>query len=185
MALTPEQKSEVLRRFNLGESAAVIAKEFHTTRSAIIGVIHRLRQKDPGAVVRKGPPSKRKGVTREGASPAVPAPRIERPTLPKVTPFAPAPDMPVSDTPPVPVVPASPVVRGEPVSILDAKFLDCRYVVGNGGEYNLVMFCGVRVKPGTRYCKHHYGLVYQPMKSRTRRVFVFRKPKETKEITLG
>lgn len=181
MALTPEQKSEVLRRFNSGESATLIANDFRTTRNSIIGVIHRQRQKAPDTVVRKGPPSARLGVSRERIGPP---PRVAKPTLPKVTLFvADAPTTP--DTPPVPVVPASPVVRGEPVSILDAKFLDCRYVVGKGGEYNLAMFCGARVKLGARYCKHHYGLVYQPMRPRTRRVFVFRKPKETKEITLG
>lgn len=153
--LSPRQK-EIYKLWMKGHSGLRIAQMLGTSRSAVLGMLKRLRDwgydttreitlpvaKQKSA--KPKPPADRKPVERKAPANLV---RLQPPKNP---------------SPPPPPVVVEPKKVEKPLGI---KFVDlrphhCRYVLNNG-HASTFLFCG-KPKWKSSFCEEHYKLVYVP-----------------------
>jgi len=145
-------KDDIIRMWNEGKVSGEIARELHTTRNVVMGVVYRAQKQ--GLAVKKGPseppPPKPKAVVR------LPDKKVSKhkgvvvrkDVLGKK--IGPAP----VELPPTPEV----VVKTMPKRLLQLGAYDCRWTVKDG------YFCGAPSKSMLRpWCEEHYKLVYVPV----------------------
>lgn len=141
---TPEDDATLLRLQLEGFSAAEIGRTMHKTRNAIIGRLHRLR--DKGIGLPKQSPRKKSEELRAKAENVGPGIRLAHPVsrepwrVPKAEAFKPLPGT-------------------EPIPLIGRPAFTCAWVVeGEGAE---ALCCGQRVSVGA-YCPSHRALAYLP-----------------------
>jgi len=136
------------------------------TRNAIIGKAHRGKWGERPRIGRQG----------QGRPPKADRPKSHKQTIRK-------PPRPVErnyslgfgsrfqsevPVPPTPVIepPTPPVARM--VSLMDLKFGDCRFPLGDPRHADFG-YCGAKAAPGRSYCDWHAQLAYQPVQTRRQR----------------
>jgi hypothetical protein len=154
-------QQQILDLWMKGHSGLRIAQMLGTSRSAVLGMLKRIREWGH-STERTVPaqPKARKG--DKPAEPIVPKPRVERKAPPNLVRLA-APKRP--SPPPKPVEPAKP---DEPklIRFPNLKPHHCRYVMNNGHP-STFLFCG-KDKWKSSFCEEHYKLVYVPAPLRKR-----------------
>ena len=115
-----------------GKSATEIAKAIGgTTRSAVLGIIHRRKWAPRGVSV---------GVTQALQKPPKPARRVEAPPV----------------VPPRPPPRPQPYAGARNIDILALNLSTCRYVTDDTKW--AALYCGCEVSEGSVYCAHHKSL---------------------------
>lgn len=145
--------SRILALWNEGKTSGDIAEIMRLSRSAVMGILFRARKR--GLIERRFVPGEPKRPRTEPQKK-----RVKRLHLPPVFPI-------VNDEPPqveeVIVLREKPTENtvNEPVHFLDARYGQCRYIVGRAPD-NLVLFCGADCREGLSYCVAHHKMVYVP-----------------------
>jgi len=155
-----DQKREIVRMFNDKKSMGVIGQHFGTTRSAIAGIIKRLRNKPlPGMVIRDVNPAYVKPlVHRWGDRVLRPKPE-PKPQMVNIVQF---PE--VSQHRRVRMR----LVQDQEVCLLDLKEHHCRFPLGDPRNSDF-RFCGQnRIDTGP-YCQEHSQLAFRVPEPRLRR----------------
>lgn len=158
-----QKHARILGLWKTGATSGEIAELVKLSRSAVMGILFRARKR--GLIeMRKTDTVEKKPRTEPRRA------RVKRLVLPSV--FDPEPDAaPIFDYDATPITDnhePSPEPC-EPVHILDARFGQCRWIVGRAHD-NLVNFCGQPTKGGLSYCVAHHKMVYVPfskMKTKT------------------
>lgn len=162
---TEERLAQAEQLWRGGMSAAQISKALDAgiTRNAVIGKAYRL-----------GWSGNAKPAGKAAPEPAAAKPRkqtIRKPPRPVERHFAmgfgarfqspvPLPATPVSEPPKPPVA--------RMVSLMDLKFGDCRFPLGDPRHADFG-YCGAKALPRRSYCEWHFRLAYQPIVSRRER----------------
>ena len=140
---TPEDDATLLRLQLEGFSAAEIGRTMHKTRNAIIGRLHRLRDKGIGLPKQSPRKSEELRAKAENVGPGI---RLAHPVsrepwrVPKAEAFKPLPGT-------------------EPIPLIGRPAFTCAWVVeGEGAD---ALCCGQRVSAGA-YCASHRALAYLP-----------------------
>lgn len=173
-------KNKVLEMWNENYTGTQIANALGTTRSAVMGILHRLRNKGlikhrPRPTAEERKKQKVKGVTVAPvltATPAVkPPPEPASPRLPANVvrgPWrAPDPEPPMQEIELKPEV--APDTQRTGVTLLELKARDCRYVTHVGTGVSTI-YCGAPIKRGA-YCAAHGLLCYVEPKDHKRKGF--------------
>lgn len=139
-----------------GKTGGEIAEAFGTTRSAIMGRVHRLRKR--GVILAERPAIKR---TKEQVEAARLSSKVV--TMPFVMPKYSAKQKPARKKEPEPVkevlefVAPEPAKKRGPKTILTLGAFDCRWIRPDK------KYCGELAKSArTPWCEEHYKLVYVP-----------------------
>lgn len=155
---TDERITELRKLWGEGISSGIIARQFNTTRNAVIGKVHRLdlparvtlvsaaRRRDRRTTYRQRHKS-RLAIKRSGNGHHTYTRKIksqEAPVTPK----------------PVPL----PEPAGLDLALMDLKPGQCRWAHGDGP----FLFCGAAANDGKAYCAHHHARAYQPAESQRR-----------------
>lgn len=159
--LSPHQK-QVLELWHKGHSGLRIAQMLGTSRSAVLGLLKRIR--DWGYdTTRKIDLNKAEKAAERAA---VKASNKQKPPAAKTAPAnvvrLPAPKRSIEPPtkPIIPVEKAMPVEESKPIKFADLRPHHCRYVM-NSGHASTFLFCGKR-KWKSAYCEEHYKIVYVP-----------------------
>lgn len=134
-------KQIIIQSWSEGKSATIIARELSVTRSAVLGLIHRMREAGIELARRqKTPPKPRQSQGK------------------KIIVKKPEPVLVFDKVDPVPD-------RKTGIKILDLRRDSCRYVtsVGENNEDGLAQYCG-KMAVKRRYCAEHAKLCYEPLK---------------------
>ena len=143
-----ERDREIIALWEKGLTGGQIAKELHTTRSAILGKLRRLRldghvsyKMNAKVDLKKATPQKIKAAKSFNLNKKISRIAIPPTPLPKPRP-----------------------IKHEPIKFMDLTPFSCRYVV-NEGHASTFLFCG---KPKTKgsYCADHASICYVPSKHR-------------------
>ena len=153
-AWTGERVAHLIRLWNSGCSAGLIARELGaTTRSAVISKVHRLglAQRDTHTtVLRTYPPRYPPRAPRQKANayqrhPAAPSTACPQPAAPRP--------------------PRRP--RAQPRTFPELTPAMCRYIDGQPNGVN-TFYCAACPLAGHSYCPYHYRLTHQPYQQRRR-----------------
>jgi hypothetical protein len=155
-----ETQQKVLKLWNKNMTSSQIAAEIKTTRSAVMGLVNRLRL--------KGFVEYRKSEAVRIAY-SVPKAKTRQSRLPM--------PMPVKVRPPEQPAPLGPSVSdliiekfihkgpkhkvGIPLTMLRRK--GCKYAINDSNDPSKHLFCGETVKEMSSYCEEHHGICYVPM----------------------
>lgn len=126
-----------------------IADTVKISRGAVMGILHRARKR--GLVELRPVVLKEKGTAPKRE-------RVKRLKLPSVFDCAPIPEPEPIE---IPAEEPAPEITSDPVHFLDARYEQCRWIVGRAPD-NFVLFCGVVTREGLSYCVAHRKLVYVP-----------------------
>ena len=150
---TEDNTQELRRLCAEGSSAGAIAKEFNTTRNAIIGKASRLGLKlNPNAV----PPRARHETNRAG-----PVSRKGIRLLPKREPWKPPP------RPPKPKPRVDLPLECSPCTVADLTDDTCHWPLWAGHEpFHEKRYCGAMTIAGQVYCLAHWRVAKQPKGAR-------------------
>lgn len=149
-----ENQRKVLELWQQGLTGSVIAAKMKMTRSAIMGLVNRLRlrgfaeyrQSEAVRVAYSVPKTK----TRQSRLP------MEMPV--KVQPLGPS----VSDLIIEKFIYKGPKNKvGIPLTMLRRK--GCKYAINDSNDPTGHLFCGEIVKEMSSYCEEHHGICYVPM----------------------
>lgn len=152
-----EQRREMIEMFNQKQSMGRIAEHFNTTRSAIAGLIKRMRDKPlPGMVIREVDPNYVKPlVHRWGNRVLAPKPQPKPQTVVIV---------------PLPEVHKRirmRLVQDQEVCLLDLKEHHCRYPLGDPRRPDF-RFCGQNKIATGPYCQEHAQVAFREPEIRRR-----------------
>jgi len=148
---TESQKAFVKEKWEAGISAGTISAELGTTRSAIIGLVHRNHWITPNTIANRKPREKK--ATRQvpyniqralerGNSPS-PQPPLERDPAPTVDDLA--------------------IPMEQRRTLMELTSKTCRFPVGYPGSADF-FFCGAIPRDGSPYCTGHYRRSIQPLR---------------------
>ena len=153
---TEEREAELRKLWTDGQSGGVIAKKLNISRNAIIGKVHRL-----------GLP-KRQSTCRI----------VRIPARRKIAPARPAPAISVTPLPPEPPAPAT-ALR---LSIMQLTDFTCKCGLGDPKHADFA-FCGLPVKPGSRYCPDHHPLMFSTVRTENaRKAATVKRPRLTQSF---
>lgn len=157
--LSPHQK-QVLELWHKGHSGLRIAQMLGTSRSAVLGLLKRIRDWGYDTTrtidLNKAEKAAAKSAARKAEAKAMPKKPVERKAPANLVRLA------VLRKPPAPPKPKEPEAPKEPLLIKfnDLKPHHCRYVMNNG-HASTFLFCGKRKWKGA-YCEEHHKIVYVP-----------------------
>lgn len=148
---------KILEMWNSDHTGGQIAEYFGTTRSAILGRLHRL--KAYGVDIAKRKPA---GEPPQVTTKAKVFPEKKRSIgLRTIT---------------VSWPPKKPIVHGNYLTIMDLTSTSCRFIV-NSGENSVYLYCGQEKKTGS-YCDHHAKMCYtqslQKTKSKSKEFLIYK-----------
>lgn len=150
---TDERISELKQLWESGVSGGVIAKKLGLTRNSIIGKVHRLGLK------------KRQSTCRI----------VHIPPRRKIIPARHTPSVSVQPLPPEPPAPAT-ALRLTLMQLTDAT---CKCGLGDPKHADFA-FCGLPVKPGSRYCPAHHARFYSTLRTENaRKITKIRPPRQS------
>jgi len=155
--LSARQK-QMLDLWMKGHSGLRIAQMLGTSRSAVLGMLKRIREWGH-STDRKMKPTAHRDKPRAPKTP--PKPPVERKAPANLVRLAVIRKPIISEPKPDPVAPPpKPVESPKYVKFADLKWDHCRYVMNNGHP-STFLFCG---KPKWRFsfCKEHHSIVYVP-----------------------
>jgi len=140
-------ENQLIILWESGLTGAEIAKKIGKTRSAVLGKLHRMREKY-GIEYRKSPSLKKKDqpVAHESKEPEEPVQQLQLPLWVK------------------PEVQKPTQKQGKFLNIFELKRMDCRYIVSVEGVEE-TLYCGEHVDRGA-YCKKHADLCYYKLVKR-------------------
>jgi hypothetical protein len=130
---------KILEMWNDQQTGGQIADYFGTTRSAILGRLHRL---------------KAYGIDTAKRKPAGVTPQVVTKIEPKVEKAKPS----FLRTVTVHYPPKKPVTSGDYLTIKDLISTSCRFIV-NDGENGVYLYCGKDKEQGS-YCQYHAKMCY-------------------------
>lgn len=153
-----EQEAEILKLWKEGQTGQAIADQLGITRNAVMGKLHRLRERriisyksvaTRLAAIRHAVRVRERAKKAE-AEPA-PQPIEEKPQKVEVVDILP--EMVEEEPPPKP--------DRNPVTLMNLGPLSCRYVINNGVAKDF-LFCNAVKKVGSSYCEEHHTLCHVP-----------------------
>jgi GcrA cell cycle regulator len=151
---TESQKAFVKEKWEAGISAGTISAELGTTRSAIIGLVHRNHWITPNTIA-----SRTSHNPREKKEPRQVPYNIQR-ALERGN--SPSPQPPL-ERDPAPTVDDLAIPMEQRRTLMDLTSKTCRFPVGNPGSANF-FFCGAEPMEGRPYCRAHFLRATQPLR---------------------
>lgn len=135
-----------------GHSTAEIGRRLGVSKNAVVGKAHRLSLAARPSPIRRA---------AEGAVPKRAATkRVVGPTLPSMTPPAPA-----AAVPPPSPAPALRAVSRPAVARTSSRLVNCCWPIGEPGTKSF-RFCDGDSLPGKPYCREHAALAYVRIRDR-------------------
>lgn len=159
--------SRIAALWESGKTGTEIAKVLGTTRSAVLGKIHRMKRMGKIKDRVNSAPVAAAAARSKPRSPTVKRPKLVLLTMPSKTVQKGVSSAPrVVDVPIVPVAEEAQKPRSKaPVPLLSLKPRSCRYIVNDKRGPMAVLYCGEPKTKGA-YCAAHYALCYQPLRPR-------------------
>lgn len=165
--LSPHQK-QVLELWHKGHSGLRIAQMLGTSRSAVLGLLKRIRDWGHDTTRSIDLAKAEKALAKKEKKEAIKANLNAVKATPANVVRLPAPKRSL-EPPPKPIIPVekpAPVDDLKPVRFNNLKPHHCRYVI-NSGHASTFLFCG-KPKAKSSYCEEHHKLVYVPMQPKRR-----------------
>jgi hypothetical protein len=147
----------LIEKWDTGLTGTEIGILIGKSRNAIIGKAYRLKLK------RRAPSGNR--LPRRDPNIPKPPRKRWRPKFEEVTEMVLTPKKAV---PPRFYPAATPIARGQPISIMALNSSTCHAIVGRGAD-GLAVYCGDFTFLDKPYCEGHYAMYYQPPNARSHR----------------
>jgi hypothetical protein len=149
--LSQEQKDKIIELWNSGYSGGQIAKEIGHTRSAIMGLISRMRQSGKNVEIKRDavikPKTRIKTAVKKGRPKKL---KIDPSTFQYAFSFQEATQAP----------------NAKPIHFIDLNSFHCRYIINDPKEGAL--YCG-GIKEKRSFCAFHANLCYIPNSSQKKK----------------